>query len=162
MKKYFWLPLVTLFFVFHMLGGAAFAAEVDEAVRTIPLNAVGDTVVIPIDEFLAGEKLFKGTCADCHNSGSTKPNPNITLSGTDLANAVPARNNLAGLVDYLNNPTSYDGEEPIALFHPSTKSAGIYSEMRGLTQDDLKAISSYILIQAKVQPDKWGKGKYAY
>lgn len=159
MKKYFWLPLVTLFFVFHMLGGTAFAAQVDESIRTLPLNEAGDEVVIPLDEFLTGERLFKAVCADCHNQGGTKPNPNITLSLEDLATALPARDNLAGLVDYLNNPTTYDGEVSIALFHPSTQSAAIYSEMRGLSQDDLEAISSYILIQGRLEPDRWGGGK---
>ena len=37
---------------------------------------------------------------------------------------------VAALVDYLKNPTTYDGLESIAEIHPSIKSADIYPRMR--------------------------------
>lgn len=162
MKKYFWLPLLALFFAFHMLTGSASAADTPKDVRTIPSNEGGNTVVVEMQDLLAGERLFKSVCADCHNQGGTKPNPNISLSASDLAGAFPARDNLAGFVDYLNNPTEYDGTGDISIFHPSTKSSDIYPEMRDLTDENLEQISAYVLIQGKIQPDKWGKGKYAF
>jgi hypothetical protein len=44
---------------------------------------------------------------------------------------------LIALVDFLKNPTSYDGLESIAETHPSIKSADIYPRMRSVTDEDL-------------------------
>jgi photosystem II cytochrome c550 len=53
-------------------------------------------------------------------------------------------------VDYLKNPTTYDGLESIAEIHPSIKSADIYPRMRSLTDEDLTAIAGHILLQPKL------------
>lgn len=79
-----------------------------------------------------------------------------------LALATPNRNNIEGLVDYMKNPTTYDGEEEISELHPSIKSADIFTEMRNLTEDDLVAIAGHILLQPKIVGDKWGGGKIYY
>jgi photosystem II cytochrome c550 len=162
MKKSFLLSLAALLMAFGFLGGSAWAASLDKETLTVPLNAMGDTTVLSVEQVIQGERLFNDKCAVCHNSGGTKTNPNVGLGADDLAFAVPARNNLEGMVDYLNNPTSYDGEYSIALFHPSIKSAVVFPKMRDVDQDELKAISGYVLIQPKVQPDRWGAGKYAF
>lgn len=65
-------------------------------------------------------------------------------------------------MDYIKNPTTYDGEYEISELHPSIKSADIFTEMRNLTDDDLKAIAGYILVQPKVIGIKWGGGKIYY
>lgn len=162
MKKYFLLPLAALLLSLGLWGGSAWAAALDAQTLTVPLNAAGDTTVLSVEQVIKGERLFNDKCAVCHNSGGTKTNPNVGLGAEDLALAVPARDNLEGFVDYLNNPTSYDGEYGIALFHPSTKSAVIFPKMRDVDQEDLTAIAGYVLIQPKVQPDRWGAGKFAY
>lgn len=162
MKKSFLLSLAALLLTFTFLGGSAFAASLDKETLTVPLNAAGDTTVLSVDQVIRGERLFNDKCAVCHNSGGTKTNPNVGLGAEDLAFAVPARDNLESFVDYLNNPTSYDGEYDISLFHPSTKSAVVFPKMRDVSQDDLKAMAGYVLIQPKVQPDRWGAGKYAF
>merc|ERR1712146_24404 len=63
-----------------------------------------------------------------------------------LSLASPARNNVQALVDYMKNPTTYDGLESIAEIHPSIKSADIFPKMRSLTEDDLEAISKLIAL----------------
>ena len=79
-----------------------------------------------------------------------------------LSLATPTRNNAAALVDYLKNPTTFDGLESIAEIHPSIKSADIFPKMRSLTEDDLYAIAGHILVQPKIVAEKWGGGKIYY
>jgi photosystem II cytochrome c550 len=62
-------------------------------------------------------------------------------------------------VDYLKNPTTYDGLESIAEIHPSIKSADIYP-MRSLTDEDLTAIAGHILLQPKIVTEKWVAVKF--
>ena len=62
-------------------------------------------------------------------------------------------------MDYLHNPTTYDGLVEISELHPSTKSKDIYPKMRRLTEDDLTAISGHILIVPKIRGNQWGAGK---
>jgi photosystem II cytochrome c550 len=57
---------------------------------------------------------------------------------------------LSALVDYLKNPTTYDGLDSIAETHPSIKSADIYPRMRSVTDEDLTAMAGHILLQPKV------------
>ena len=106
--------------------------------------------------------MFNATCGACHTGGVTKPNPNVGLDPEALSLATPRRDNIDALVDYLKNPTSYDGFESIAEVHPSIKSADIYPRMRSLTDEDLVAISGHILLQPKVLTEKWGGGKIYY
>jgi photosystem II cytochrome c550 len=137
----------------------AIAADLDAAVRTITLNEAGDTVTLSVEEFTRGQRKFNNACAICHLGGITKTNPNVGLDTESLAGAYPDRNNLEGLVDYLHNPTTYDGLTEISELHPSTKSSDIYPKMRNLTEDDLRAISGHILLMPKIRGDQWGAGK---
>lgn len=147
---------------FQLFIGSATAVELDEATRTVPLNANGETVVISVKELAKGKKLFNDTCAQCHAGGVTKTNQNVGLEPEALAKATPKRDNIEGLVDYMKNPTTYDGFEEISEIHPSIKSADIFTEMRNLTDDDLTAIAGHILIQPKVVGTRWGGGKIYY
>ena len=79
-----------------------------------------------------------------------------------LSLATPTRNNATALVDYLKNPTTFDGLESIAEVHPSIASADIFPKMRSLTEEDLYAIAGHILLQPKVVSEKWGGGKIYY
>lgn len=162
LKKSIWLTVVTVLCVFQMLVGNAIAAELDEATRTIPLNEAGDTVVLSLKQVSEGKRLFNYACGQCHVGGVTKTDPNVGLDPEALAGATPPRDNIAALVDYLHNPTTYDGLEPIAELHPSTQSTDIFPKMRNLTEDNLRDIAGHILLQPKVVGEKWGGGKIYY
>jgi len=151
------LTLLT-FFVFT---SPSWAVELDEATRTIPLNS-SKTVTLSLEQVKKGKRLFINTCSICHTGGVTKTNPNVGLDTEALGLAVPARNTIEGLVDYLKNPTTFDGLESIAEVHPSIKSADIFPRMRSLTEDDLFAIAGHILLQPKVIAEKWAGGKIYY
>ncbi|MDZ8052541.1 MAG: photosystem II cytochrome c-550 [Aulosira sp. ZfuVER01] len=154
--------VATVLLTFQFIVGSATAVELDAATRTVPLNEQGDTFVLSLKQVKEGKRLFQYACAQCHVGGVTKTNQNVGLEPEALALATPNRNNIEGLVDYMKNPTTYDGEEEISELHPSTKSADIFTEMRNLTDDDLKAIAGHILLQPKVVGDKWGGGKIYY
>ncbi|MDB9474919.1 photosystem II cytochrome c-550 [Dolichospermum circinale] len=154
--------VVTILLTLQLLVGSATAIELDEATRTVPLNAQGDTVVLSLEQVKEGKRLFNYACAQCHAGGVTKTNQNVGLEPEALAGALPNRNNIEGLVDYMKNPTTYDGETEISEIHPSIKSANIFKVMRNLTEEDLKAIAGHILLEPKVVGTKWGGGKIYY
>lgn len=160
LKRCIWLAVATVFFTFQMFVNSASAIELTEEVRTFPLNEQGETTVVSLKELKQGKKLFNYACAQCHALGVTKTNPDVNLSPESLSGAVPDRNNIEALVDYMKNPTTYDGFEEIAELHPSLKSADIYPKMRNLTEDDLYSIAGYIMLEPKVRGIQWGGGKY--
>lgn len=162
-KKCIWLMVATVFFISNFLFvDSAMAAELDEATRTVKLNEQGDTVVLSLEQIVQGRKQFNYACASCHVQGITKTNPNVGLEPESLAGAYPDRNNLEAIVDYLENPTTYDGLTEISELHPSVKSTDIFPKMRSLTRDDLVAVSGYIMLQPKVLGSMWGGGKTSY
>jgi photosystem II cytochrome c550 len=161
-KRYFWLAFATAVFTFQIFVSSAGALELSEEVRTVKLNYEGDTIILSLKQVKEGKSLFNYACAQCHAGGRTQRNQNVGLDGDSLAGATPPRDNIEGLVDYLKNPTTYDGEDEIAELHPSTKSADIYTEMRNLTDDDLEAIAGHILLQPKIAGSRWGGGKIYY
>ena len=143
------------------LSGSVWAIELEDAVRTVPLNST-KTVTLTPEQVKRGKRLFLNTCSVCHTGGITKTNPNVGLDSEALSLATPARNTIEGLVDYMKNPTTFDGLESIAEIHPSIKSADIFPKMRTLTEDDLYAIAGHILVQPKIIAEKWGGGKIYY
>jgi photosystem II cytochrome c550 len=153
---------LTLFCVTCFNANSALAIELDEASRTIALDAAGKTVVLTPEQVKRGKRLFNASCGICHTGGITKTNPNVGLEAEALAFATPSRDNIAGLVDYMKNPTTYDGLESIAEIHPSILSADIFPKMRALTDEDLYAIAGHILLQPKIIAEKWGGGKIYY
>jgi len=140
---------------------SSWANELDDAVRTVQLNQT-KTITLTAEQVKRGKRLFNVTCSICHAGGVTKTNPNVGLDAEALSLANPARNTIEGLVDYLKNPTTFDGLESIAEIHPSIKSADIFPKMRSLTEDDLVALAGHILIQPKIVAEKWGGGKIYY
>lgn len=139
-----------------------FSIELDEITRTVTLDSSGKTVILTPEQVKRGKRLFNNSCAQCHNGGITKTNPNIGLELDSLSLATPSRDSVLSLVDYMEDPTSYDGLYSIAELHPSIKSAEIFPKMRNLTDDDLFSIAGYILLQPRVSPEKWGGGKIYY
>ncbi|MBF2073986.1 MAG: cytochrome c-550 [Synechococcales cyanobacterium C42_A2020_086] len=161
-KKCIWVVAIMVCLAFQMFAGGAMAAELDKATRTVPLNDKGDTVVLSLEQVSEGKRLFNYACGQCHVGGITKTDPNVGLDPETLALATPRRDNLEALVDYMHNPTTYDGLENISELHPSTQSTDIFPKMRNLTEDDLVAIAGHILLQPKVVGPKWGGGKIYY
>ncbi|MEI3652524.1 MAG: photosystem II cytochrome c-550 [Dolichospermum lemmermannii FEM_B0920] len=161
-KRLIGVVVATILLTLQMVVGTATAMQLDEAIRMVPLNDQGDTVVLSLKQVKEGKRLFNFACAQCHAGGVTKTNQNVGLDPEALTGALPKRNNIVGLVDYLKNPTTYDGETEISEIHPSIKSADIFPQMRNLTEDDLVAISGHILLQPKVVGAKWGGGKIYY
>lgn len=159
LKRFILGVIATLFFVFQLPIDKAFAIEIEEGIRTVKLTDQGDPTVVSIEQFQQGKRLFGDTCSQCHLAGRTKTNQNVTLNESDLEGAYPPRDNIAALVEYLENPMTYDGEEDISEFHPNTTRVDLYPEMRNLTQDDLEALAGFLLVQPKIQGIMWGGGK---
>ena len=162
LKKYLQLFSIFFFGIFSISVMSASAIDLDEATRTVVKDGSGNTIVLTPEQVKRGKRLFNATCGACHVGGISKPNPNIGLDPEALSLATPRRDNIAALVDYLKNPTTYDGLESIAEIHPSIKSADIYPRMRSVTDEDLTAIAGHILLQPKVVTEKWGGGKIYY
>ena len=161
-KKYSQLFSLVFFFIFSAFVATASAIDLDDATRTVVADSSGKTVVLTPEQVKRGKRLFNTTCGACHLGGITKTNTNISLDPEALSLATPRRDSIESLIDFIKNPTTYDGFESIAETHPSIKSADIYPRMRSLTDEDLTAIAGHILLQPKVQGEKWGGGKIYY
>ena len=155
--KFFFVFLVSFFYVTQ-----TFAIELDASTRTVPLDNLGNSTTLTIEQVKRGKRLFNSSCGSCHTGGITKTNPNVGLDSDSLSLATPNRNNIFGLVDYMKNPTSYDSLESIAEIHPSIISADIFPKMRSLSEEDLFAIAGHILVQPQIISEKWGGGKIYY
>ena len=161
-KKYSQLFSLVFFFIFSAFVATASAIDLDDATRTVVADSSGKTVVLTPEQVKRGKRLFNTTCGACHVGGITKTNTNISLDPEALSLATPRRDSIESLIDFIKNPTTYDGFESIAETHPSIKSADIYPRMRSLTDEDLTAIAGHILLQPKVLGEKWGGGKIYY
>lgn len=159
LKKYSQIVSILFVGIFSLFVTTASAIDLDEATRTVVQDSKGTTVVLSPEQVKRGKRLFNATCGACHTGGITKTNPNVGLDPEALSLATPRRDSIDGLVDFLKNPTTYDGQESIAEVHPSVKSADIYPRMRSITEEDLVAISGHILLQPKIVTEKWGGGK---
>ena len=162
LKKYFIIFTLGFLCLFNIFNANVLAIDLDEATRTVTVDGSGKTTVLTPEQVKRGKRLFNATCGACHVGGITKTNPNIGLDPEALSLATPRRDNIAALVDYLKNPTSYDGLDSIAEVHPSIKSADIYPRMRSLTDEDLYSIAGHIMLQPKIVTEKWGGGKIYY
>ncbi len=140
-------------------AAAADAAQWTAEQLTVPAGPDGALVTFSEQEIKAGRKIFNNSCGECHAGGITKTNHNVGLDPETLALATPARDNVDALVDYLKDPTSYDGEYSISDVHPSLRSSDVFVKMRDLDDDDLRLIAGYILVAPKVQGIQWGGGK---
>jgi photosystem II cytochrome c550 len=162
LKKYAQLFSLLFFGIFSLSVMSASAIDLDEATRTVVKDSSGKTIILTPEQVKRGKRLFNATCGACHVGGISKTNPNVGLDPEALSLATPRRDSIDSLVDYLKNPTSYDGLESIAEVHPSIKSADIYPRMRSITDEDLVAMAGHILLQPKILTEKWGGGKTYY
>jgi photosystem II cytochrome c550 len=140
-------------------AGPAAAARWDSATLTVPALPDGTTVTFSEKEYKSGRKLFNDSCGTCHAGGITKTNQNVGLDPETLALATPPRDSVDSLVDFMKDPTSYDGEYSISDVHPSLRSSDVFVKMRDLDDNDLRLIAGYILVAPKVQGIQWGGGK---
>jgi photosystem II cytochrome c550 len=161
-KKFFIHFTLAFLCLFNIFNTTVLAIDLDEATRTVTVDGSGKTTVLTPEQVKRGKRLFNATCGACHVGGITKTNPNIGLDPEALSLATPRRDNIEGLIDFLKNPTSYDGLDSIAEIHPSIKSADIYPRMRSLTDEDLYSIAGHIMLQPKIVTEKWGGGKIYY
>jgi len=159
LKRLLFAAVAALFFAIQLNIGSVNAVELDENIRTVKLNDQGEEIVLSLKQVKQGQKVFVDTCSYCHKSGLTKTNPNVNLGLTALSGAFPAKDNVEGIVEYLKNPKTYDGEREIYEFHPNTTRSDLYPLMRNLTEDDLEAVAGHILIQPEVRGILWGGGK---
>ncbi len=83
-KKLIGIAVATLWLAFQLVVSSAAALELTEAVRTVPLNNKGETVVLSLKQVKQGKRLFNNACASCHAGGDTKTNQNIGLGPEDL------------------------------------------------------------------------------
>ena len=141
------------------ISSPAQAAQWDAEILTVPSDPEGTAVTFSEQQVKAGRKVFNTSCGTCHAGGITKTNQNVGLDPETLALATPSRDNIASLVDYMQDPTSYDGEYSIADLHPSMRDAELYPAMRDLTDEELRLMAGYILVAPKVQGTAWGGGK---
>lgn len=132
------------------------------SLRTVKLNENGETAVVTISELQKGKKLFINTCSGCHTGGITKTNPNVGLAISTLENATPPRDNIFNLINYVKNPTSYDGQDSLLEVHPNLSLSWLYPSISKATDKDLYDIAGYILVEGQVLGEKWGGGKVYY
>jgi photosystem II cytochrome c550 len=158
LKRYF-IALTAVFLTFQLFVSSAMAIELSPELRTVTLDYKGASVVLTLKQVQQGKRLFNSSCAQCHAAGQTKTDPNVNLSPKTLALANPPRNNIESLVDFMKNPTTYDGFEEISEMHPSMKSADIFAEMRNLSEEDLFVMAGHILLQPQVVGSQWAGGK---
>ena len=95
---------------FSFVISSSLAIELDDATRTVALNG-NKSVTLSPEQVKRGKRLFLNTCSVCHTGGITKTNPNVGLDSEALTLATPTRSNIEGLVDYMKNPTTFDGLE---------------------------------------------------
>lgn len=162
MNKINFFKKIFIFLLSFSFSFQALAIELDEATRTVALDASGNGVILTPEQVKRGKRLFNASCGSCHTGGITKTNPNVGLDPEALSLATPVRNNINSLVDYMKTPTTYDGLESIAEVHPSISSADIFPKMRSLSEEDLFAIAGHILVQPQIINEKWGGGKIYY
>ena len=100
-RKYFFASTLLLCFSSSFTWSLSFVRlEVDDK---------GKTTTLTKEQVVRGKRLFIAACASCHVGGGTRTNQNVGLAIEELSGAQPNRATVEGLVDYLNNPTTYDG-----------------------------------------------------
>jgi len=153
-----YIVLVALMLAFFVVD-SAIAGEIPAAALTVPLNESGKSLTLTTQQFMQGQQKFNNSCAQCHIDGGTKTNPDVDLGQSSLTNATPSRDNVEGIINYLKEPTTYDGLGSLAELHPSIQRADLFPRMGGLTEDDLGAIAGYILAKPQIIGEQWAGGK---
>ncbi len=178
MKKAVWMVLAAVAVTVTACSGEQ-GGDVGQASEPAPASTASgpDTVALAADaagtkqnftktQVKEGQRLFKANCGKCHVGGQTYGTYNVkevNLSMKALAGATPPRNNLASLISYMEEPTSYDGTEKLydTGRHPKYVAEGKAAPDNQViirTKDELNLISAFILKEATYNK-VWGGGK---
>jgi photosystem II cytochrome c550 len=118
---------------------------------SLELDDQGQTRSFNLQELTAGKKLFEQNCLSCHVGGATLPEPSVPLSLKALQGATPSRDTINGLVAYLRQPMTYDGNE-------ETSSCRKVSE-NWLSQAEVETVAGFVLRAAQKAPG-WGTEEF--
>lgn len=118
---------------------------------SIALNDQGQTREFSAEAFSDGMRLFEENCINCHVGGATLPNPLVSLSLEDLAQATPPRNTIRSLVAFQREPLSYDGTEIGYGCREVTEN--------WMSDEELEQLAAFILRAAEVAPG-WGASQF--
>lgn len=132
-------------------------AEDNDDYRTVSYDGTTEKVFTRA-ELNEGRRLFNRTCGQCHLAGQTYTNPDVSLSLDALTYATPPRDNVVAIVDYLNNPVTYDGFDSLLEYHPNTTLTREFPKMKFIDNRDMELMAAHILNQAMVIPG-WGGSK---
>ncbi len=133
------------------------AADDIDALRTVSYDRSTEKVYTRA-ELNEGRRLFNRTCGQCHLAGQTYTNPDVSLSLAALTYATPPRDTVVSIIDYLNEPTSYDGFDSLLEYHPNTQLTSEFPKMKFIDNRDMELMAAHILNQARVIPG-WGGSK---
>ncbi|MBD2122927.1 photosystem II cytochrome PsbV2 [Trichocoleus sp. FACHB-262] len=117
----------------------------------VELDGQGQTRWFAPDDFVVGKHLFENNCKNCHLGGTTLPNPPVSLSLAALQGAVPQRDNINNLVDYLRQPMTYDGTEENYVCRQVPES--------WLPQEQVEKLAAFVLRAAQKAPG-WGTSDF--
>jgi len=117
----------------------------------LDLDGQGQTRLFALEDFAVGKNLFENNCKNCHLGGATLPNPPVSLSLAALQEAVPQRDNINNLVDYLRQPMTYDGTEENYVCRQVSE--------RWLPEEQVEKLAAFILRAAQKAPG-WGTSDF--
>ena len=55
-----------------LFSSSAYALDLDESTRSVPLDQSGTTVILTPEQVKRGKRLFNSSCGNCHVGGITK------------------------------------------------------------------------------------------
>jgi photosystem II cytochrome c550 len=153
------IAILTLCVGTWLVSCPAMAANIDPYVirylrvkDTIDLKYDGDrTRQFSAQNLSVGKQLFEKNCMSCHVGGATLPNPQVSLSLKTLSGATPPRDNIASLVNFLRQPTVYDGSEDTYWCREVPES--------WMSQQEVENLAAFVLTAAQRAPG-WGAEEF--
>lgn len=118
---------------------------------TLELNGKGETAQFSPEELSEGKELFEAHCINCHVGGATLPDPSVSLALDTLAGANPPRDNIDGLVAFLRNPMTYDGQAETFWCRQVPES--------WMPQEQVEKLAAFVLRAAQKAPG-WGTEEF--
>jgi photosystem II cytochrome c550 len=117
----------------------------------LDLNGEGQTAQFSPEELSEGKELFEAHCINCHVGGATLPDPTVSLALDTLADATPPRDNIDGLVAFLRNPMTYDGNEETFWCRQVPES--------WMPREQVEKLAAFVLRAAQKAPG-WGTEEF--
>lgn len=113
----------------------------------ITLDDKGNTRSFTGEDFVKGKALFEESCISCHVGGITVQYPTVSLALDALKNATPPRDHINGLVAYMRDPVSYDGEDYNFWCRQVSEA--------WMPQNEIEKLAAFIIRAAEKVPN-WG------